>query len=107
MQEQFFIWNGKKLQRINPRDVILIETKGNYTHLYVVGRDSSIELRSTFTEVMSKLPADLIVQVHRSIAVSISHIDYIEKERLFMYKTEVPIARSYYDTLIERLKIIE
>jgi len=106
MYKPVFVWQDRQLKRLNPEDVICLDVEKNYTRLYVPG-DQHIMVRSTFASALKKLPPDMFIQVHRSIAVSILYIQNIKNDHLVVGGITVPISRPYYKPLLEKLNIIE
>jgi DNA-binding LytR/AlgR family response regulator len=101
-----FISQNKKLVNINPYDIAFLHAQNNYTKLYLT-EQRTFTLRSTISTMMTKLPKDIFVQIHRSFAVSILHIDDIEKETLRVYEEILPIGKQYYEGLIEKLQVLK
>ena len=62
--------------------------------------------RSTLKGILKKLPPDIFIQTHRAYAVSVFFIDDIAKDHLNIGDAAIPIARQYYDQLVEQLQII-
>jgi DNA-binding LytR/AlgR family response regulator len=103
----FFIWHKKKLVKIHPEEVMLLETVGNYTRIFVTDQPY-FEVRSSLATALKKLPEDIFIKVHRRYIVSIFYIRFICRDHLIVgEKTSVPIGRLYYKPLVERLNVME
>ena len=105
MMKPFFIWQDKTLKRINPLEVVCLITEDNYTRICFPDKTNYIA-RSTLSGILEKLPADIFIRVRRSFAVSVFYIDDIGKDHLIIGDTPIPIARQYYDHLLNQLQII-
>ena len=100
-----FAFKGKLLRRIDARDLTHMETVKNYVRVYHVSGQTYM-VRCTLVEAVSSL-RPLFVHVSRNTAVSILHIDKIDKAHLVVgEKTSINIAKSYYRPLIDYLGII-
>ena len=103
----FFVWKDKVLKRVDTEKVVCLVTDKNYTKIFLED-ETHYEVRSTLTGALEKLPEDVFIQTHRAYAVSIHHIDNIEKESLTVFKNEgIPISKQFYDSVLEKLNIIE
>lgn len=105
MLKPFFVRQKKVLRRINPADVIGLESVGNYTKIFLRDKTHCM-VRATLTGALKKLPPDMFVKVHRSAVVSVYHIDRIHKDHLEIGPATVPIAKQYYKSFIKELVII-
>jgi DNA-binding LytR/AlgR family response regulator len=78
-----------------------MEKKGHY----VVFHTSRGELlsRMNMNELMSTLPADNFIRVHRSFVVAIDKIDTIQKHRVLIKGKKIPIGDSYQDEFFKRI----
>lgn len=102
----FFVWQNKALLKINPENVMALETEKNYTKVHLSDRKTHL-VRSTLSSALKKLPEDMFIKTHRSYAVSIYYIDKINRDHIIIGKKSVPIARAYYKSVIAQLNIIE
>jgi DNA-binding LytR/AlgR family response regulator len=102
----FFVWQRKKLIPVNPENVMLLRTTGNYTEV-VLSNNKLFIVRATLSNALKKLPPDLFIKTHRGWAASILHIVNIQKDTVTVGKTDVPISRHLYKTVLEQLNVIE
>jgi len=102
----FFVWQNRVLKKINPENVICLSTEGNYTRIFLTNKTYYM-VRSTLSNALKKLPPDMFIKIHRSLAASIYHIDIISRDHLLLGDEPVPIGKQYYRSLIDRLNIIE
>ena len=106
MSSPFFVWQNKVLKRIDPGMVMCLETIGNYTKL-VLSDLTIYMVRSTLSGALKKLPPELFIRIHRSLAANIYFIDDIAKDHLIIGGESIPIGKQYYKTSIRKLNIIE
>jgi hypothetical protein len=106
MLNPFFVWQDKVLKRIDPEMVMCLETQGNYTKIFLSDHTFYM-VRSTLSGALKKLPPELFIRIHRSLAVNIYFIDDIAKDQLIIGGESIPIGKQYYKTSIRKLNIIE
>ena len=106
MMKPFFVWQRKKLIPVNPENVILLRTTGNYTEV-VLSNNKYFIVRATLSNTLQKLPPELFIKTHQGWAASILHIVNVEKDTITVGKTAVPIARQFYKRVLEQLNVIE
>lgn len=102
----FFVWQDRVLRKVNPIEVLFLETVGNYTKIFLSDKTYYM-VRSTLSGALKKLSPEIFIKTHRAYAVSILHIDDIARDHLMILEMPVPIAKRYYPALIKKLNIIE
>lgn len=56
-----------------------------------------------FSNLEELLPASSFIRVHRSFIINKSQISYIEGNRIFVEKNEIPIGNNYRDAMMKKL----
>lgn len=102
----FFVYQDKALVKIKPEEVVCLATEENYTKIFLPN-NSFYHVRTTLSGALKKLPSELFIRIHRSIAVSILYIETINRDHLIICNEPVPIAKEYYKSLIDQLNIIK
>jgi DNA-binding LytR/AlgR family response regulator len=102
--DSIFVKKDHLLVKIRFDELEWIKAERNYLELHCCEKNHLI--RSTLKDFLDKLPPNLFYQVHRSYAVNLKHISAIEYNALMIGKQEIPLGRSYIDSLKEKLKII-
>lgn len=92
-EETVFLQSNKKHIQVAAKEILFLESAGNYVK--VITTKETITIRSKISELLAKLPADTFIKVHKSFAVSKSHIKSIEGNRIFIDKYEVPIGKLF------------
>lgn len=104
--DDFFVKSDKRLMKINPRNIILIEGMRNYVCLYTT--TDKIIVHSTLTtmeENLKHLP--FIGRIHKSFFINYNHIMYIEQHQILMSnKKNLPIGLSYRNEVYQKFKVI-
>lgn len=60
---------------------------------------------SNFKSLLDKLPEKLFIRVHNSYVVNLSYVDSVQRNRVVMDATRIPISESYKKTFFDRLKL--
>ncbi|GAB3046677.1 LytR/AlgR family response regulator transcription factor [Spirosoma pulveris] len=97
-----FVKDGYDWVRINLDELQYIESEGNYLTFQETGKKALT--RMTITEAIDLLPIDRFMRVHKSYIVAIDRIEKIERHQLTIGKAQIPLAGSYRDELLERVK---
>jgi len=102
----FFVWKDKKLIRIDPAQVMFLKTEGNYTKI-ILSDETYFMVHVSLSALLKKLPAEMFIKTHRSWAASIFYIETIERNNLIICNNVIPIARQFYQTVLDQLNVIE
>jgi DNA-binding LytR/AlgR family response regulator len=106
MLAPFFVWQNRKLKRIDPMMVLWMYTEGNYTKIFLSDHTYYM-VRSSMTSTLKKLPPEIFIRIHRSLVASIYYIDDVTKDHLVVAGESIPIGKQYYKPTLRRLNIIE
>lgn len=91
---QIFVRADRQIHRIEISDIIYIESIENYIRIFTP--NDRIVARSTLKEILSDLPDETFIRVHKSYIVNINHIKSISNSTLTLQPTgEIPISRTY------------
>ena len=102
--ESLFIKANSRIIRINIRDILFIEAKGDYALFKT--KEKGYIVHTTFKNVESKLNANQFVRVHRSYIVNTEKIVDIEENNLLIENQIIPISRSQKPLLLSKLNAI-
>ncbi len=92
-KESFLIKSGSQIFRIATDDIFYIEGAGNYITFYT--KKGKIMTLLPLSEILKMLPSQAFARIHKSYIVSIQHIEIIEKVRVIINKTPIPIGITY------------
>lgn len=90
---RIFLRGDKKYTQLVIDDILYIEAAGNYTK--VITRKGTITTREKISSLLTMLPSDDFLQVHRSFAVATKHIKSVEGNRIAIGDHIVPIGKLY------------
>ncbi|MBO9731490.1 MAG: response regulator transcription factor [Chitinophaga sp.] len=99
--DYIFIKAEGKIFRIRYEEILYAEASGNYSTL--VTRSGRFLPNMPFSNLEELLPAASFIRVHRSFIINKSQISYIEGNRVFIEKNEIPIGNNYRETMLKKL----
>ena len=97
-----FVKTEYRLERIFLDELLYIEGKGSYRCLHTPTK--RLMTLQTFTEFEQEIPASILCRVHKSFMVSIAKIDSIERDRIAIKNTMIPISETYKEAFFELIK---
>ncbi|WP_428653357.1 LytR/AlgR family response regulator transcription factor [Runella sp.] len=92
-QSSIFVKEGYDWVRIQLNEVQYIQSDTNL--LFIYERNRRIITRMTMTEMLSLLPPERFLRVHKSYIVAVESIQKIERHQLTLDKGVVPIGELY------------
>ena len=106
-KESLFIKKGKVLHQVKVRDVLFLSSDGNYVTLHTL--ENKYVVKISLKRIISYLPTNGFVQIHRGAVVQISCIDRIDlsTNELFIKDQVLTIGRKYKSGLLEQLNLIQ
>jgi DNA-binding LytR/AlgR family response regulator len=99
-----FIKSEYKIIKVRFEDILFCEGMKDYTQVYMKGKSDPLLTLSNLKSFFSKLPADEFMRVHRSYIVSISHIDSIVRNEIYIGKKIIPIGDSFKTDFYEMIE---
>ena len=100
---QFFIKNRQKLERVRIADILFLKADGRYTEIHTLQKRHL--LRRPLQQLLLQLTNYDFLATHRSYAVNRQHIDTIDLQDsvVILGDIQVPISKRYRDTVIKHL----
>lgn len=94
-----FVKTEYRLEKILFDEMLFIEGKGDYRRIHTLNK--KIMTLQTFTDFEQEIPPVIVCRVHKSYMVAIDKIDSIEKDRIRINNTLIPISDSYRHAFYE------
>lgn len=89
-----------KLFRVDVNDVLFVESQGDYLTVHTT--EKKVTFYETLKEFCRKLPASDFIRIHRSYAVSLSKIDYLEGNIVKIGEHELPVGKSFKEEFLQK-----
>ena len=99
---QIFLRQSKSFIQVDISTILFIEASGNYTK--VVTTMDTITVREKVSDMLKSLPTEEFIKVHKSFAISRTHITSIEGNRIHIDDYIIPIGKMYKANVNELLK---
>lgn len=92
-KEVVILKSGTKSYRLSIEEILYAEASGNYVIVYT--KFDKIMCQYSMKDFLSLLPADSIVRIHKSFAVSVDKIEIVESDRVTVAKKVLPVGLTY------------
>lgn len=100
-ENYFFIKCGSKYEKIFFDDILYIEGLQNYVTIH--SRKGKYITLLNLKNLEQNLDSRQFIRVHKSFIVSISKIEGIEGNEIFIQPHRIPISRNYREQVIEQV----
>lgn len=96
-----FVKTSYKTQKVNLDDILYFEGLGDYVRIHTTSeRIMTLENMKHFAVT---LPADRFIRVHRSFLIALDKIEFIERNRIIIQETYLPIGGTYQKEFWNRI----
>ena len=99
--QTIFIKEDQVTYQINLNDILYVEAYGNYLKVHTL--EKVYVIRDTMHDMEDKLPETLFMRIHKSYIVSISKIESMSGNRVFINQNEIPVGEMYKMSLKQKL----
>lgn len=96
-----FLKEDQVTYQINLNDILFIEAYGNYLKVHTL--EKSYVTRDTLHEMEDKLPIEKFMRIHKSYIISLSKIESVSGNRVYINKTEIPVGEMYKLALKQKI----
>jgi len=91
--EYLFVKTEHRIQKVNLKDILFIEGLQNYISINTPNK--RVLSLQTLKKIEESLPAKDFIRVHKSYIVALRHISAIERSRIFIGDTVIPVGDNY------------
>ncbi|MES2479579.1 MAG: LytTR family DNA-binding domain-containing protein [Bacteroidota bacterium] len=84
-------------------DILMIESLDNYIKIHLLN-EKPLLARITLKNILTLLPADKFIRIHRSYVVPIKNIRTIRNKTLYFLNFELPIGSNYEKEVLDILQ---
>jgi DNA-binding LytR/AlgR family response regulator len=103
-QDFVFIKDGQTYIKINQKEVLMIESEGNYVKIHTV--EKRYLIRCTINKAIEKMKQPYFVRVHRSFCVNINRVTKFDEHDIILEHVKVPIGRNYREDFIKNFDLL-
>jgi len=103
--EEAFIYvkENKKVLKVHLNDILYVEGLSEYVQIFTT--DRKIITKTSMTNMSEKLPEENFMRIHKSYIVSLSKIEAFTSSSIEVPGKELPIGRSYKNSVLEVLQL--
>jgi DNA-binding LytR/AlgR family response regulator len=101
VHDEIFVRDGNLWVKVKFEQILYLQADGNYTLVFTT--DKKFMLSHTLKVVEEKLPTNQFMRIHRSNVVRLGAIDTLSEHNVTIGGNELPIGRSYQQTLLNRI----
>jgi two-component system response regulator LytT len=98
-----FVKQGNNFIKVKLEDILYLKSDRIYITVYTA--KNKMLVRSTIQNYVDIINLSSFVQVHRSYAVNLNHLESINTELLTIHGQEIPIGKTYRDDLLSNLRL--
>jgi len=91
--EYLFVKTEHRIQKVNLKEILFIEGLQNYISIHTP--NERVLSLQTLKKIEESLPVKDFIRVHKSYIVSLRHISAVERSRIFIGDTVIPVGDSY------------
>ena len=102
--QTIFIKEDQVTYQVNLNDILFVEAYGNYLKIHT--KEKVFVTRDTMHDIEKRLSVELFLRIHKSFIISLSKIESISGNRVYIHKTEVPVGEMYKMALKQKISRI-
>ena len=104
--EFFFVKSDYENIKLKYSDILYIQGLKEYLRIYVkVDIKKPILTLMSFNQLQEKIPSNRFLRVHRSYVINIDSITSVQRSKIIIGETRIPIGESYKEQCLKRLGI--
>ena len=90
--------------KVNVQDIEYIEGLKDYIKIHRKGQAKTLLTLLSFKAIIEKLPSNFI-RTHRSYIININYIRALQKTKVIIGETRIPIGETYKEVVLKRLGV--
>lgn len=102
IKDSLFVRHEGSLVKLKHVDILWLKGDGNYTT--IVARHSVFSVRNLLKDFEDVLPTGQFFRIHKSYIVRLDEINSINTKEIKVDKDLVPVGRTYYHGLVNRIQ---
>ncbi len=102
LSDCIFVRSHDKMVKVNLDDILYIEAERNYCKIHCKNKEHL--LVTTLKDLEEKLTGNILLRIHRSFIVNLSHIDEIATSHVVIAKKAIPISADLKKQLLQSIQ---
>ncbi len=107
LPDNIFLKCDYKLVRVKLNEILYLEGLKDYVKVYLAGEQYPLVATLTMTGAESSLPKDRFIRIHKSYIINKEKIESIERGRVCINGTYLPISDTFKENLIESINVVK
>ena len=104
LSDCIFVRSHDKMVKVCINDILYIEAERNYCKIHC--KEKEHLLVATLKDLEEKLTYNMLLRIHRSFIINLSHIDEIDTSHVIIAKKEIPISADSKKQLLQHIQKI-
>lgn len=100
--EYIFIKSENRIEKVELDDILYIEGMKDYLRIHTPAK--KIMTLQSFSRILEHLPEKKFKRVHNSFVIAVSKIESIERNRIKIGETLIPISDKYKDSFYSSIR---
>jgi two-component system LytT family response regulator len=100
--DRLFIKSGARIHQVDSRKLLYMEKKEHYVVFHSL--EGQLISRMNMRDLLSALPSENFVRVHRSFVINIYKIDSIARQMVSIKGKKIPIGESFWEDFFKRIR---
>jgi DNA-binding LytR/AlgR family response regulator len=92
----------KKIHKVDIDQILFLEAMGDYVKVVMPGK--TLIVHQTLQKLLEQLPSTLFYRVHKSYAIALNKLEYVEGNQIIIKSSRVPIGQTYRNEFLEALQ---
>jgi len=102
--DHFFIRADYRLIKIYFDEILYIEGLDDYLKIHLFNK-KTVVARMTLKTIISKLPVDEFIRIHRSFIIPLKRIESIKNKQVLIAGNAIPIGNSFEEEFAKKFKV--
>ncbi|HEX8425280.1 LytTR family DNA-binding domain-containing protein [Hymenobacter sp.] len=102
LNDALFVRQDNRLRRVLVADLYYAEGQKEYLMLYTAA--GKLLTLQSFRGLEELLPPGRFVRIHKSYLISLRHLEFVERTRVQVHGTSLPIGETYREAFLEHLR---
>ncbi len=99
---KLFIKSGSRIHQLDIDELMYMEKKEHYVVFHTP--EAQVLSRMNMNDLLSALPPEDFIRIHRSFVIAIGKIDTLDKHMVVIKGKKIPIGESYRKDFFERIR---
>jgi len=100
--DHLFLNVNKTHHKVYFRDILYVESLKDYVRIHT--SETRLVVKGNLGSMMKKLPAKQFVRIHRSFAISLSHVNSYNQTEVDIMGRKLPVGVSYRADFMKRVR---